>query len=140
MKRNLSSPTITIFYKFIFSTVWIVGFGIGTIKMLASRQDEGWGFLIAWAVSTFFIYLYCIRLKTVKIDGDTLIISNFFRKTKVPFTEIKSVYENIFINLHPIFITFRNKTVFGEKILFAPKGTYIFQRHPVVKELKEKIR
>jgi hypothetical protein len=55
-------------------------------------------------------------------------------------SEIDEIRENLFINLHPIFIKFKNDTIFGNKILFTPKGLYLFRRHPIVQELRDMVQ
>ena len=140
MRRTISSTFVTFVFKFVFSTVWIGGFGLGTIMLFLSGQDQKWPFLIAWIIGSFFIYNFCIKLKFVEIDDDYLYISNYVKKIKVPLLEVVEIRENLFINLHPIFIRFKNDTIFGGQIMFAPKGLYVFRRHPIVQELRNMVQ
>ena len=137
VRRTISSTLFTFVFKFIFSTLWIGGFGLGTIMLFLSRQDEKWTFLIAWIIGSFFIYSFCVKLKLVEIDDKCIYISNYVKKINVCLSEIDEIRENLFTNLHPIFIRFKNDTIFGNNILFTPKGLYIFRRHPIVHELRD---
>jgi len=119
--------------------MWIGGFGLGTVMLFITAQDKKWTFLIAFLISSFFIYNYCVRLKVVQIDEKFIYISNFRKKISMPISEIAGVAENYFINLHPIFITFKNGTAFGKTILFTPKGFYLRRQHPIANELREMV-
>ncbi len=137
MKKTLSATFTTFVFKFIFSTLWIGGFGLGTLMLFIAGQDEKWTFLIAWVVGSFFIYGSCVRLKVVQIDDKFLYISNFRKEISMPISEIANVAESYLINLHPIFISFKNKTAFGKTIMFTPKGFYLRMRHPIANELRD---
>jgi hypothetical protein len=69
------SSSLTFLYKFIFTTVWSAGFGLGTVVMFLKRKPEAMQFAVAWAAGTAFLLLTCARLKRVKLDGATLVIS-----------------------------------------------------------------
>src|SRR5262245_59701923 len=71
------SSSLTFLYKFIFTSVWSAGFGLGTVVMFLKRQPEAMQFAAAWAIGTAFLLLTCARLKRVKLDGATLVISNY---------------------------------------------------------------
>jgi len=113
---------------------------LGTIMLFLSGQDEKWEFLIVWIIGSFFIYNFCIKLKLVEIDDNCIYISNYAKKINVPLSAIDQIRENFFINLHPILIKFKNDTDFGKKIIFTPKGLYIFRRHPIVQELRDMVQ
>jgi hypothetical protein len=135
MNRIISSR-LTFFYKFIFPALWITGFGIGTIA-IPSKTPEKTILLIVWISGTLYLWT-CFTLKQIQIDGTDLVISNFFKIIRIPLNQICDVTENIFINIHPVWIHFRNTTKFGSKIKFMPKVTFkIFCSHPIVSELKE---
>ncbi len=135
MNKKISSK-LTIIYKFIFTILWIGGFGAGALIGLVNEEKDKWQFLILWFLGSFFLWWFCARLKKVEIENDYLIISNYFRTIKVPISEIENISENIFINPHHIWIRFKNPTEFGRKIIFMPTIVSIFSAHPIVKELK----
>ena len=110
------SSSLTFFYKFVFTTIWSGGFGLGTILMFVSRnpQSQGMGFVFAtlWLVGSFFLWGICGRLKKVKLDGATILISNYRNEISVSTDEIAAVKQNKFINLRPVILTFKKETPF----------------------------
>jgi hypothetical protein len=86
--------SLTFLYKFIFTTVWSAGFGLGTVVMFLKHQPEALQFAVAWVIGTAFHSLTCARLKRVKLDGATLVISNYRYDTTVPISEIADVRQN----------------------------------------------
>ena len=115
------SSSLTFLYKFIYTTVWSAGFGLGTVVMFLKRQPEAMQFAAAWAIGTAFLLLTCARLKRVTLDGATLVISNYRHDITVPVSEIADVRQNRLINLRPVTITFRKKTPFGRVVTFMPR-------------------
>lgn len=79
--RTLSSAQ-TFWMKFVFPTIWISMFGLGTLALFLgalrgpdnSPPPDGmkWGFLAAWIAGTAFIYWASARLKRVRTDGSAL--------------------------------------------------------------------
>jgi hypothetical protein len=114
------SSSLTFLYKFIFPTVWSAGFGLLTVVMFLKREPEAMQFAVAWAIGTAFILLTCARLKRVKLDGTTLVISNYRHDTTVPVSEIANVRR---FNHMPVIvtITFRKQTPFGSAVTFVPR-------------------
>ena len=137
MNKQLSSG-LTFFYKVIFPVVWIGGFGVGTLSLFWNNAPEKWGFLIALIVGSLFISFTCLKLKSVRVKNEKLLISNYIKKIQIPLTEISNVSENGFINIRPVTIHFKEQTEFGQKITFMPFARFaLFSSHPVVKELEE---
>jgi hypothetical protein len=60
-------------------------------------------------------------LKKVCIDGEYLFISNYLRQVRVPIANIASVEERG-RRAHRIRIYLKEKTEFGSKIDFVPRG------------------
>jgi hypothetical protein len=140
MKESISS-SMTFFYKFIFSSLWIAGFGLGTISTMSLHDRETTIFVIMFVLGTLFIYWGCIRLKKVRLDEEFVYISNFRKEIRVHRSEISRVTENVFVNIHPVWIHFRRTTDFGDYIMFMPgvRLFSFFSSHPVVKELRKKV-
>ena len=133
------SSSLTFFYKFIFTSVWSGGFGLGTVVMFLIRKPEAmrWQFAAIWAIVTAFLLLTCGRLKRVKLDGASLVISNYRRDITVPVSEIADVRQNRFINLRPVTITFRKKTPFGRVVTFMPRVSHkLFSEDDIVMRLR----
>ena len=145
MRERISSAQ-TFFAKVVFPVVWIGGFSIGTIALFAAERMAGrptppgvpWVFLGATLLGSAAIYWYCVRLKRVDIDGDSLFVSNYRREIVVPLTDVDGVTENPWVNMHPVTIHLRRDTEFGRSITFMPKiQWFLFLRsHPVVAELR----
>jgi hypothetical protein len=141
--RNLSSSW-TWFYKFAFPTLWIGGFGLGTVAMFvapdswsADPREVRWLFLALLLAGTSIIYWSAIRVKKVALDVDSLLISNFRRELRVPLHNVKRVSGSIFWHPELIWLHFRYPTDFGPKVLFiAPMRFFGFGEHPLARELQ----
>jgi hypothetical protein len=144
--RTISSGQ-TILMKFIFPVAWIGLFGLGTMVLwLAPPHARGgapppemkWEFLVAWIVGAAFVLWASGGLKKVRLDDETIYISNYVREIGVPLGLIEEVRENRWINIRPVTIQFRHSTEFGDKITFMPK-TRVFwpwTPNPIVAELQ----
>ena len=143
--RTLSSAW-TFFYKFVFPTIWIGGFAVGTLLMFTaadSFQGSGdvremrWYFLAATVLGGAAIYWSCMRLKKVTLNGDVLLISNFRKEIAIPLLDLERVSGSILMNPELVWLHFLRPTEFGTKIVFMGKWrlSFGFTRHPVVKEL-----
>jgi len=144
------SSSLTFFYKWIFSCVWIALFGVGIISMLLARNhfhdrlgslppsEIRWQFLAFWIIGSLFIWWFCIRLKRIRLDDKTLYISNYFKEIRVPLENVAGVSENRWINTHLVTLVFKNKTQYGISVVFMPTVRWIsfFSSHPVVSEIR----
>jgi hypothetical protein len=130
------SSSLTFLYKFIFPTVWSAGFGFGTVAMLLDRNPAAMQFAAAWVIGTAILLPMC-RLKWVKLDGATLVISNYRRDITVPVSEIADVRQNTFISPRPVTITFRRETPFGNAVTFIPRASFrLFSEDDIVTRLR----
>jgi len=146
MIEKLSSSW-TFYYKVVFPIVWISGFGIGTLLLWLGKFDQPetapaemkWLFLFGWLVGSGFILRLALRLKTVTLNGDTLIIKNYSQVDKVPLSSINGISETRLMNPKMIKLNLYPPCVFGEKVVFIPKLKFHnpFGQHPIVKQLKE---
>ena len=142
--NNIISSSRTFFYKFIFSSIWIGGFGLGTLMMFVGRTtlkadaEPGnfrWKFLLAWIIASPLLWWFCGRLKRVGLSDRCLCISNYLVEIIVPLQEVVDVRE-IPLSTNPIVIEFRSKTRFGWTIMFMPKTRFsILSAHPIVAEI-----
>lgn len=131
------SSSLTFFYKYIFSTLWITGFGFGAITALINHHDVV--FLAMWLLGTMLLYVFGMKLKRVELHDDALLVSNYFRQVAIPLSAVVKVSESRFINIHPVWITFRQETEFGRTIMFMPTfdvTSMFFLSHPIVQELR----
>jgi hypothetical protein len=96
-----------------------------------------WQFAAAWAIGTAFLLWTCARLKRVKLDGATLVISNYRQDIAVPVREIADVWQNRFIDARPITITFKKETPFGSEVTFIPRVSFrLFSEDDIVTRLR----
>lgn len=148
MPKQTISSSFTFFYKYIFPTVWISGFGAGTIFIgigYFSGGNDGFPFfpfLFAWIVVSGVLFWSGRRLKAVEMDADHLYISNFRKTIQVPRSAIAEVSQFVFMNPEMVTIRFKTTTEFGDRVSFLAH-TRLFRMlsyHPIVAELREKPR
>jgi hypothetical protein len=151
MRRSLSSSQ-TFLIKFALGPVWLALFTAGTLLMFSGRLTDTdglmpapevrWLFLGATVAGGLFLYWFCMRLKRVDLDDETLYVSNFFREIRVPLRDIEDVSENRWINIRPITVEFRRDTDFGSAIIFMPRTRWwkFWRPHPVVGEIESAMR
>jgi hypothetical protein len=135
-------------YEVLFPTIWISGFGFGTLSLWLGLMHGKNGtlppdtmklqFLILWILGTVFLLLGCAGLKRVRIDSTNLYVSNYLTEITVPLKMILDVTEISWINIRPVTIHFRSTTAFGQQIKFMPTVCLLapWRSHPVVAELK----
>jgi len=144
--RELSS-TWTFFYKFVFPTLWIGMFAMGTLLMFVvpdsfkgggDVREIRWFFAGATVVGGAFIYWACIRLKKVSLDANTLVVSNYRHQVEVPLRDVEAISGSLFMSPELIWLRLRNPTILGTKVVFMPKVrlSFGFSRHPLVAELR----
>ena len=80
-------------------------------------------------------------LKRVRIDGGTLLISNYWKEIEVPVREVVAVRGSDWSN-GQITITFEHDTEFGKSIMFIPEVRFfeVWGPHPVVGAILEAAR
>ena len=135
------SSRLTFFYKFIFTVIWISGFGLGMIVVELSDNSPlavKFAFAAAWVLGTVSLVWLCAPLKRVRADDRALYVSNYLKEISVPVGLIDRVTENRWINIHPVTIHLSADTEFGRKIVFMPKArmALVWRRHPVVGEIE----
>lgn len=148
MSAQTLSSGQTFVVKFVFPPLWISGFGYGTFALWTGAAHGRHGmppppemkylFLAAWLIGTAFIWWLCAPLKRVRMDGRTLLVSNFRKEISIPISDIEDVTENRWINIHPVTIRLRNDTEFGDRITFMPTARMfgLWSSHPVVAQLR----
>ena len=132
------SSRMTVVFKFVLPLLWATGFTISVISMFASDPSREWqppGFFL---VSAPLLYWFCLPLKCVAIDGNDLLISNYFRTIRVPLLNIRKVSECRLINPRAVWVHFHDATEFGSKIVFLSTFEIlaIAHCHPIVDELR----
>lgn len=135
------SSQLTFFYKFVFTTVWPAAFGVAAL--LASMQPAARAkgahlqLLLVCALGSLFLWWFCSGLKQVDLDGDSLVVSNYRRRIRVPVSEISDVRQNRLLSLRPIRVTFKRDTEFGRSVVFMPPFTLnLLSEDPVAHRLR----
>ena len=142
--KRLSS-ILTIVYKFIFPAAWLLGFGFGVLRMLINNHPRGLFFAAITIVGCFVFLLLCFPLKMVWVGEDYLIVSNFFKKIKIPLHSIDTIRENKWINTKNVTIDLKTDTEFGQHIVFMPCLHFgdifnLWSDSSTTKFLKEKLK
>ena len=104
--RALSSR-FTFFAKYVAPVLWIAGVGLLTLRAFLhppSPIDSGiavtalnaikWLLLIAWSLGSVDVVRHAIPLRRVRVDGDFLLISDYFREVRVPIEELVDIYQD----------------------------------------------
>ena len=143
--RTLSS-SLTWFYKFALPSLWIGMVAIQTPRMfLAASSAQGgdpggasWLFLALTVVGILALYLFCMRLKRVRLGPGVLLISNYWSEVEVPLSNVKRATGSRLMNPEFIWLRFRQPTEFGAVIIFmAPWRVFVgLSAHPLVEELQ----
>ena len=138
------STNLTLFWR-LFAFAWVSYFlivGSYSICIFLSSSDSSFScgktlfFIIFGLASSIFVHFVAGSLKNVFLDGDNLIISNFVKQIRVPFSEISHVDNPDNTSLRRIKIIFHQPSEFGEEIVFSP---CIFKRKEISELLKSKI-
>lgn len=147
--RQLSSD-LTWLMKYGFSSIWIGGFGLGTMMMFVNPEaftnpveeieSTKWFFLMGLAAGASMLYFLMIRLKKVSIDGDEFVVSNFRDEIRIHISDVYKVTGSLFCQPELVWLHLNKRSEFGEKIQFmAPNRMFSMglTRHPLVAELNE---
>jgi len=141
MRHQLSS-SITFFYKFIFPSVWLLGFGGGTLAMLKSGNQHAPIFVLATVLGASSLCWLVFPLKRVIAVEGGLLVSNYLKEELIPYPQITTIHENKWINIRPITLTLKAPCRFGLKIRFMPyqQLSFAFWRdHPASEFLRSRI-
>jgi hypothetical protein len=149
MPDKLSS-SYTFMFKIIFPVTWIIGFGTGTFFIWFGKFDQHshppeyvkFIFLMGFVIGSAFLLRDMVRLKTVAVEGNVLIVKNFIKAIKIPLRNIRSISESRLTRPKLIYLQINPQTAFGEKIIFIPKAKFKLtlnpiSEHPIVTRLRE---
>jgi hypothetical protein len=147
-ERTLSSR-LTGFYKFVFPTLWLTGFGAGTIALFVESGLRGhsaqapppymkWHFLIAWILGALFFYWSCIRLKKVSLSARNLVVSNYFKTITIPLASIERISGTRMLSPEHLQISARTSPSTRYVFIFMPplRFSFGFSEHPLAGELR----
>ncbi len=136
------SSLLTFFDKFIFPTLWLGGFGLGTVWLVINPPRDGphpLMFAAGLVFGAILFYRWGFSLKKVRAMENGLLVSNYRHEMFVAYGQISGVRENKFINIRPITVHLRSATAFGSSFVFMPYTAFVlFGDHPVATRLRER--
>ncbi len=135
--KKIISSGLTFFYKYILPLLLTGTMGFLTVYFLLNAPEKCVFTLSFLLIGNGYFFIYQLPLKRIEIRDNDLIISNYLKSISVPVSEIEKITENASVNIHPVWIHLKHKTVFGKKIMFMPRSFHLFGSHPIVKELYE---
>lgn len=143
------SSALTPVWKFGFPTLWFGLLGLVTVGFWQGRLFDDGGdppsllaklaVTVLWLVGSVALGRSLLPIKRVRLDGDTLRISNYVREIVVPIAAIEAVTEERRTKPRPIHLHFRRRTPFGTRVTFLP-DTLIPDRsvpHPTTVMLRD---
>jgi hypothetical protein len=145
MERLLSSR-MTYFYKKIFPVAWIITFCFITVLVwiggCQAAVTTKWFTLACLAGGSLFILWFSARLKTVRLQGDHLLVSDYRSEELIPLLQIDEVRETRLWNPKLIKLHLLRPGQWGNEVIFiAPiRFQFVFSDHPLVKELRDMVR
>ena len=117
MKMIRLSTSLTLFWKYIFPLIFIGGFLTFVIKGTGENELDLLSAIFAVFLLLSVLYFFFIRTKNLYMDNQYLYLDNFFKSAKIPLSNMKSV-SHIIMFPRVIFITFKEKSEFGKRIIF----------------------
>jgi hypothetical protein len=121
----------------------VIGIGFLIFRLTAGGDHGPFEPSISFALYVIFIgaidcgFVWFFGFRRVRLDDNNLYVSDYRKEITIPLSEIADVTENRWLNAHPVTISLRNPTEFGDKIVFMPTLKYFvfFTGHPIVGEL-----
>ena len=144
--EKLLSSRLTFFYKRVFPAAWIIVFGIFTLFLwicdYKGSSQLKWFVIICLLGGSIFLRWFSERLKTVSLQGDQLVVSDYRTQETIPLCQIDEVTETRIWNPKLISLRLNRPGRWGDEIVFiAPiRFQFIFSNHPLVRELRDMIR
>jgi hypothetical protein len=146
MRRTISSAQ-TFFRKWVFSPLWIGGFGLGTCALwlgtfhgrngLPPPEFVKWAFLAAWLIGSGFILWFSGRIKQVDVDEEALYVWNYGSEVRIPLAEVSHFTQTYMSHASTITIHLRSVSPVGQRIVFIPQFRWVwFGTHPIITELQ----
>jgi hypothetical protein len=133
MTREFSS-SLTLVYKIAYPVLWAVGSGSAGVMLYLHpdrvKYNGVMGAAPAWlayqglamsGAGTAFILWYFRRFKYVGIEDGELVVSNYWKDWRVPFSMIDDASQTRFMNPPHITITLREDVGFGREVVYMPK-------------------
>lgn len=140
----------TFFHKYLLTTLSFASMLLSVLiaflanprtPFITTLHQARYPLLLGCVVIAIMLLWLCVPLKKVEHDGNILRISNYIHTIEVPLHQVEQVSGSILLNPELVWVSFREPTRFGERIVFM--GGYRLlgglSRHPVVKELRQAV-
>lgn len=144
------SYSMTFYYKVLFPLLWIGGFGFSTLAMWLNSftqpsqppQDVKFLFLFFWIIGSAVLLRDALRLKSVSLEKDDLVVRNFIRVIRVPLRNINHISESRLMRPKTVSLTVSPPCEFVEKVTFIPIAKFQLSlnplsEHPIVTKLRD---
>lgn len=137
----------TYYWSRIFPPLWsaLVG-GVAALAWLDVLGDAPAplavkvGITAVWAGMSMGFFRWLGRLQDVWLDGDTLVVGDPRRGTRIALRDVREVRESRFVQIKTVRLELARSTPWGSSVDFVPKGirTFFFPyaRSPVAAELR----
>ena len=122
-------------YKFIFYPFFPLPFIFGGVSSVSSGDKIGYIILLTGITLGIFFFPEVFKIKKVYLKDNYLLVSNFFKISKIPLDQIVSLNEQTSVSPHKITITFKSDKI----ICFFPKDSRIFSESDTYKKLSNLI-
>ena len=142
---NQLSSRRTFIAKYVAPVLWIGGIGSLAVILLLHPQvatnapGSRWSLLIAWLGGGVLVVRHAVRLKRVRVDGDFLLISNYFHETRVPINTLVDVQQGGGFD-DTVTLEFQDPNPFKGAVAFIParpRGLMVWRDNRVVSELRQ---
>lgn len=144
-KQKLSSSLATAIFKVILPCVIIASLFMSAVnEFIVGRQNVDVSIFISSPYILLGILVFAasllisFQIKEVSIDDETLVVSNYIRKTRIPVEQILEFSETHWIKPKMIMIKLKATSNAGSRIVFIPTlenhGRY---NAPIVREMND---
>jgi hypothetical protein len=117
--RRLSTRA-TFVFKFVFPVFVLATLAGVTVAVASQSPPTALLFGVIEALVLALFWRYAWPIKRVMAHPDHLLVSNYLRELAVPYRQIESVREVMWINWHPAIVTLKTPCPFGRSFMYYP--------------------
>ena len=148
MPQRLSSRW-TFYYKYVFPILWIPGFGLATLAVWSGSMNTGEQIPIeikvfvvaAWILGSVIMLWLALRVKTVYLEGDRLLVSGGLKEVRIPLVDVAAISETRLWNPKMIKVSLTRTVEYTDHIVFLAPITFrlVFMDDPTAKDLRTRV-